>query len=107
MKGMIDKMSKRQILITKMWTFVGIIILLFLLLSLFNINPFQGEQNENVGDIGIIKLPDGEVIKGKIESLTRINNLIYIVKIDNVNYYIHPSDFACYEDKDGGEGNDR
>lgn len=103
MKGMIDKMSKRQILITKIWTFVGIIILLFLLLSLFNINPFQGKRNENVGDIGIIKLPDGEVIKGEIESLTRINNLTYIVRIDNVNYYIHPSDFACYEDKDGGE----
>lgn len=107
MKGMIDKMSKRQILITKMWTFVGIIILLFLLLSLFNINLFQGKQNENVGDIGIIKLPDGEVIKGKIESLTRINNLTYIVKIDNVNYYIHPSDFACYEDEDGDEEYDQ
>lgn len=58
-------------------------------------------QNVDVGSIGIIKLPSGEVVEGKIEKLVRWGNSNTEVTIDGVRYCVHPAFFAVKEDTNG------
>ena len=73
--------------------FIGIIALCVIFLS-----GCSGEDNVDVGKIGMIRLPDGEIISGEIESLTRWSSSNYEVKIGGNVYCVHPYAFACYEE---------
>lgn len=63
----------------------------------------SGEDNVDVGKTGMIRLPDGEIITGKIEALNRWSSSSYEVKIDGTVYCVHPYAFACYEESDHGK----
>lgn len=52
------------------------------------------EDNVDVGSWGMLRLPDGTVVQGEVESLTRWTNSSYEVTINNVTYCVHPSAFA-------------
>ena len=58
----------------------------------------SGKRNPDVGKTGMIRLPDGEIITGEIESMNRWNGSCYEVKIDGTFYCVHPYAFACYEE---------
>lgn len=57
-----------------------------------------GEENVDVGKTGMICLPNGEVIEGEIESLTRWTAANVEVSIDGVTYCVHPAMFAVIEE---------
>ena len=74
---------------------LSVLVLTILLLSLAGCG--QGNDNVDVWKWAVIKLPNGNIVEGKIESLTRWNSSNTEVVIDGIAYCIHPSDFACYE----------
>lgn len=59
-----------------------------------------GESNVDVGSHGMLRLPDGTVIQGEIEALTRWSQSVYEVTIDGVTYHIHLAAFAVIHAED-------
>lgn len=70
---------------------------LFLCLALSGCGA--GENNVDVGSMGMLRLPDGTVVQGEIESLTRWTESMLEVRINGVTYCIHPAVFATIEDE--------
>lgn len=67
--------------------FVIVLILIFAL---------QGCESNNV-DVGkhaIIELPNGTIVEGEVESITRWSASFIEITIDGVTYYIHPINYA-------------
>lgn len=58
-----------------------------------------GESNVDVGGLGMLRLPDGTVIQGEVEALTRWSYAFYEVTIDGVVYCVHPSAFAVIQEE--------
>jgi hypothetical protein len=49
-----------------------------------------GTNNVDVGKHAIVSLPNGEVIEGEIESLTRWTSSMNEITIDGITYCVHP-----------------
>lgn len=53
-----------------------------------------GENNVDIGKHAIISLPDGTIVEGKCESLTRWSASLVDITIDGTSYSVHPYNIA-------------
>lgn len=56
-----------------------------------------GENDVDVGGYAIISLPNGEVVEGEVESLTRWTASNTEITIDGITYCVHPLNVAIIE----------
>ena len=61
-----------------------------------------GGNAVDVGKYGIVSLPNGDVVEGKIESIIRWTESMTEITIDGITYCVHPFCVAVVE----SEGND-
>lgn len=57
-----------------------------------------GESSSYVGETAIISLPDGTVVTGEIESMTKWSSTCVEVVVDDVAYSVHPLCIACIDE---------
>ena len=72
----------------------------FLVLAIFLLSLTgcgQGAENVDVGKWGVIELPNGDIVEGEIESLTRWSDSTFEVVIGGTTYCVHPVNFAAYD----------
>lgn len=74
-----------------------LIIIILLLIALCGC----GSKNIDVGKIAIICLPNGEIVEGKVEGITRWSEGLTDITIDGVKYTLHSAMVAVKEDTDG------
>jgi hypothetical protein len=48
----------------------------------------------DIGKYAIISLPNGEVVEGEIESITRWSSSYFEIEINGVEYFVHPLKIA-------------
>lgn len=72
---------------------------LFVCLVLAGCSAYSGENNIDVGLSGMLRLPDGTIVQGEIEALSRWSQSYYEVTIDGVVYLVHPTAFAVIDDE--------
>ena len=60
----------------------------------------NGEKSVDVGYWGIISLPNGSVVEGKIESLTRWSHSMTEITINGKTYCVHPLCVAVVESEE-------
>ena len=56
-----------------------------------------GENSVDFGGTAIIKLPNGDIVEGEIQSITRWSASVTEVMIDGTTYTVHPLNLAVIE----------
>lgn len=59
-----------------------------------------GEKSVDIGSWGIVSLPNGTVVEGKIESLSRWSHSMTEITINGKTYCVHPLCVAVVESED-------
>ena len=54
----------------------------------------------DIGKYAIISLPNGEVVEGKIENITRWSSSYFEIEINGVEYFVHPLKIAIVNDRE-------
>ena len=74
-----------------------ILFLVVLLLASFLYGCGSGESSVDVGKHGIVKLPNGDIVEGKVQSITRWSESTLEITIDGNKYVVHPLNVAVIE----------
>ena len=53
-----------------------------------------GKHDVDVGGTAIISLPNGEVVEGELQSITRWSESCYDVVVDGTKYVVHSKNIA-------------
>ena len=73
--------------------FILFVIVLMLALILLS-GCIERKSSVDVGKYAIISLPNGEVVEGKIEHITRWSSSYFEIEINGVEYFVHPLKIA-------------
>lgn len=65
-----------------------------LLLMIFLVGCASGENSIDVRKYAIVKLPNGDIVEGEVQSITRWSASLVDVKIDGKTYSVHPINLA-------------
>lgn len=79
-----------------------ILLLAVLLMASFLYGCGSGESSVDVGKHGIVKLPNGDIVEGEVQSITRWSEATLEITIDGYTYTVHPLNVAIIE-KGAGE----
>jgi hypothetical protein len=67
-----------------------VIVIVALMLAMLLILVSCGEVAPEVGEYAIVSLPNGEIIEGEVESITRWTYAYTEVTINGITYGVHP-----------------
>lgn len=74
-----------------------ILLLAVLLMASFLYGCGLGENSVDVGKHGIVRLPNGDIVEGEVQSITRWSESTLDITIDGNTYTVHPLNVAVIE----------
>lgn len=69
---------------------IKFILLTLVIVLAFGLSSCMGDNSMDVGKHGIVSLPNGKVVEGEIEALSRWSASTCDITIDGVTYSVHP-----------------
>ena len=66
-------------------------------------NAISGENSIDVGSTAQFVLPNGTLVEGEVEALSRWSESNYEIRVDGVTYCIHPARLVLMEANDVSE----